>query len=101
MRMSPNLPDQPPRPSFWLQYLSLFSSVGTLLCCALRHSRRVTVATFLLHGISYTLVLFAVPLKEGSAFIWLMMIVILASPLLLLLRKPRPRTAEPAPAAAE
>ncbi len=23
------------RPSFWLQYLSLFSSVGTLLCCAL------------------------------------------------------------------
>ena len=24
-----------PRPSFWLQYLSLFSSLGTLLCCAL------------------------------------------------------------------
>lgn len=23
------------RPSFWLQYLSLFTSVGTLLCCAL------------------------------------------------------------------
>ena len=23
------------RPSFWLQYLSLFSSIGTLLCCAL------------------------------------------------------------------
>ena len=25
----------PARPAFWLQYLSLFSSVGTLLCCAL------------------------------------------------------------------
>src|SRR5437588_8199694 len=24
-----------PRPAFWLQYLSLFTSVGTLLCCAL------------------------------------------------------------------
>ena len=24
-----------PRPSFWLQYLSLFTSLGTLLCCAL------------------------------------------------------------------
>src|SRR5256885_7120875 len=24
-----------PRRGFWLQYLSLFSSVGTLLCCAL------------------------------------------------------------------
>ena len=23
------------RPSFWLQYLSLFTSLGTLLCCAL------------------------------------------------------------------
>ena len=23
------------RPAFWLQYLSLFSSLGTLLCCAL------------------------------------------------------------------
>jgi signal transduction histidine kinase len=49
----------------------------SLLCCALRHSRRVTVATFLLHGISYTLVLFVVPHKEGSAFSWLMMVVIL------------------------
>ena len=26
---------QQPRPAFWPQYLSLFSSVGTLLCCAL------------------------------------------------------------------
>ena len=24
-----------PRPGFWIQYLSLFSSLGTLLCCAL------------------------------------------------------------------
>jgi mercuric ion transport protein len=24
-----------PRPAFWLQYLSLFTSLGTLLCCAL------------------------------------------------------------------
>src|SRR5438067_6083480 len=28
-------PARVPRRSFWLQYLSLFSSVGTLLCCAL------------------------------------------------------------------
>jgi signal transduction histidine kinase len=49
----------------------------SLLCCALRHSRRVTIATFLLHGISYTLVLLAVPLREGAAFSWLMMVVIL------------------------
>ena len=26
----------PNRQNFWLQYLSLFSSLGTLLCCALR-----------------------------------------------------------------
>lgn len=26
---------QPSRPAFWPQYLSLFSSLGTLLCCAL------------------------------------------------------------------
>ena len=25
----------PNRQNFWLQYLSLFSSLGTLLCCAL------------------------------------------------------------------
>lgn len=49
----------------------------SLLCCALRHSGGVTVATFLLHGISYTLVLLAVPFKDGSAFSWLMMVVIL------------------------
>jgi len=24
-----------PRPAFWLQYVSLFTSLGTLLCCAL------------------------------------------------------------------
>src|SRR5436305_12939850 len=28
-------PARVPRRSFWLQYLSLFSSLGTLLCCAL------------------------------------------------------------------
>src|SRR6266513_2586106 len=28
-------PARAPRRSFWLQYLSLFSSLGTLLCCAL------------------------------------------------------------------
>src|SRR3954453_5618727 len=34
--MQPTIPDAPPRPrSGALSYLSLFSSVGTLLCCAL------------------------------------------------------------------
>ena len=49
----------------------------SLLCCVLRHSRRVTVATFFLHSISYTLVYLAVPVQEGGAFAWLMMVVIL------------------------
>jgi two-component system NtrC family sensor kinase len=49
----------------------------SLLCCALRHSRRVTVATFLLHGISYTLVFAIVPMRHGAPFVWLMMLVIL------------------------
>ena len=31
MRVEP----RPSRPAFWPQYLSLFSSLGTLLCCAL------------------------------------------------------------------
>src|ERR1044072_1056294 len=31
MRVEP----RPSRPAFWPQYLSLFSSIGTLLCCAL------------------------------------------------------------------
>jgi mercuric ion transport protein len=33
--MSGAVNQQPARPAFWLQYLSLFSSAGTLLCCAL------------------------------------------------------------------
>jgi two-component system NtrC family sensor kinase len=49
----------------------------SLLCCALRHSHRVTVATFLLHGVSYTVVFCAVPPKPGGPFTWLMMVVIL------------------------
>src|SRR5262245_24925623 len=48
----------------------------SLLCCALRHSRRVTVATFLLHAISYTLVCLALQ-RPGAPFAWLMMVVIL------------------------
>jgi hypothetical protein len=35
MRDATNIAGVKPRPAFWLQYLSLFSSVGTLLCCAL------------------------------------------------------------------
>lgn len=49
----------------------------SLLCAALRHSRRVTVATFLLHGVSYTAVFLIVPAKPGGLFTWLMMAVIL------------------------
>ncbi|HEX3146694.1 MAG TPA: ATP-binding protein [Gemmataceae bacterium] len=49
----------------------------SLLCCALRHSERVTVATFLLHCISYTVVYLVVQPKAGGAFALLMMVVIL------------------------
>jgi two-component system, NtrC family, sensor kinase len=49
----------------------------SLLCCALRHSQWVTVATFLLHSVSYTVVDLVVPPKEGGAFALLMMVVIL------------------------
>ena len=49
----------------------------SLLCCALRYPMRVTVATFVLHSISYCLVFLWVPAKEGGAFRLLMMIVIL------------------------
>lgn len=49
----------------------------SLLCCALRYPMRVTIATFVLHSVSYGLVFFWVPAKEGGAFSLLMMIVIL------------------------
>jgi two-component system, NtrC family, sensor kinase len=48
----------------------------SLLCAALRHSRRVTVATFLLHVVSYTLVCVALS-RPGAPFAWLMMVIIL------------------------
>ena len=49
----------------------------SLLCCALRHSARVTVVTFLLHCISYGLVYVWVPHREGAVFSLLMLVVIL------------------------
>ncbi|MBO0698923.1 MAG: hypothetical protein J2P46_11055 [Zavarzinella sp.] len=49
----------------------------SLLCCALRHSRRVTVATFLLHCVSYWLVYAFLPHRAGAEFSVLMMVVIL------------------------
>jgi two-component system, NtrC family, sensor kinase len=49
----------------------------SLLCCALRHSERVTVATFLLHCVSYSLVYLFVPRPAGASFVLLMMVVIL------------------------
>jgi signal transduction histidine kinase len=49
----------------------------SLLCCALRHHVRVTVATFLLHSVSYGLVYLLVPHREGAAFTFFMMVVIL------------------------
>jgi two-component system, NtrC family, sensor kinase len=49
----------------------------SLLCAALRHSRRVTVATFLLHCVSYWLVSAFLPHREGAEFSVLMMVVIL------------------------
>lgn len=49
----------------------------SLLCCALRYPVRVTVATFVLHSVSYALVFLWVPPKPGGAFVLLMMIVIL------------------------
>lgn len=49
----------------------------SLLCCALRHSRRVTVATFLVHSVSYGAVYLSVGHGPGAAFSLLMMVVIL------------------------
>jgi two-component system, NtrC family, sensor kinase len=49
----------------------------SLLCAALRHSRRVTVATFLLHCVSYWLVYLRLPYRPGGEFTVLMMVVIL------------------------
>ena len=40
----------------------------SLLCCALRHSQRVTIATFLLHCVSYALVYLLVPRPTGFVF---------------------------------
>src|SRR5262245_8040397 len=48
----------------------------SLLCAALRHSGRVTVATFLLHAVSYTLVCLALQ-RPDAPFTWIMMVVIL------------------------
>ncbi len=49
----------------------------SLLCAALRHHVPVTIATFVLHSLSYGIVFLLVPLKSGSAFSFLMMVVIL------------------------
>jgi signal transduction histidine kinase len=49
----------------------------SLVCCALRHHVRVTIATFVLHSVSYGLVYMFVPTKEGAAFSFMMMVVIL------------------------
>jgi two-component system, NtrC family, sensor kinase len=49
----------------------------SLLCCALRHSRRVTVATFLLHCVSYWAVYLVLPPRSGAEFMVVMMVVIL------------------------
>jgi len=49
----------------------------SLLCCALRHTARVTFVTFLLHCISYGLVYLSVPHREGALFSLLMLVVIL------------------------
>lgn len=49
----------------------------SLLCGALRHHARITVVTFVLHSISYGLVYLFVPHREGAAFSFFMMIVIL------------------------
>jgi two-component system, NtrC family, sensor kinase len=49
----------------------------SLLCAALRHSPRVTVATFILHCVSYCFVYLLLPRREGGEFTVLMMVVIL------------------------
>lgn len=49
----------------------------SLLCCAIRHNIRVTIATFVLHSVSYGLVYVFVPATEGAAFSFMMMVVIL------------------------
>ena len=49
----------------------------SLLCCAIRHSVRVTYATFLMHCVSYGTVYLLVPLGDGGDFALLMMVVVL------------------------
>jgi two-component system, NtrC family, sensor kinase len=49
----------------------------SLLCCALRHSVYLTVATFVLHSLSYGAVYANVPHEPGAGFGVLMMVVIL------------------------
>jgi two-component system, NtrC family, sensor kinase len=49
----------------------------SLLCGALRFHVQVTIATFVLHSVSYGIVYALVPSDDGSAFRFLMMIVIL------------------------
>ena len=49
----------------------------SLLCAALRHHVRVTIATFVLHSFSYGLVYLLVPHTPGGAFSFMMMVVIL------------------------
>src|SRR5262249_10588168 len=49
----------------------------SLLCCALRHSARVTVATFLLHSVSYWLVYLLVPSTSAGRVTGLLVVVVL------------------------
>jgi len=49
----------------------------SLLCCAIRYSVNVTVATFVLHSVSYGLLALRVPHHDGAAFSVLMMVIIL------------------------
>lgn len=49
----------------------------SLLCCALRYSRQVTFATFLIHCVSYGVVFAFVPRPDGAVFEFAMTVVIL------------------------
>jgi signal transduction histidine kinase len=49
----------------------------SLICCAIRHSPRVTLITCLLHAASYTLLYFMVPPEEGTLRMLVLTLVLL------------------------
>jgi signal transduction histidine kinase len=50
----------------------------SLICCAIRHSARVTYATWALHSASYGLLYFSLPVEQRQSLVLLLTLVVLA-----------------------